>query len=484
MATTLSGGISATIEEKLSQGVRQSLPRLDPTWKLMSDTYMGVEADGQNVGRDWKVIHTFSESLSGAFKWVDIAGGPIGDTANTSLPAHSIVPGTPRTYPGLDDATLPGYFRKTLTLNQGMGNLFVPQQYLRADKLTATVVQLTNDIIRGAAQKVAIADIAAFYSTGEQSLLGTIGKVTLSGSRATCDVQGAVNQFYNGQIVDIWNAALSAQRSSSVKVVVDGVRYVPDDGDVGYGEITLTTVDGSTFDTNTVATDVLLVQESKGFGPRGPFYWLQNTGTVFGVDLSTYQQFQSVVKGSVGSLDETKLNQYLSRLWKAYGATNFPDTILTSMGVYLALMDSSQGHASRFVRYLGERDDVKMGFDSPGETTHLFNGLKMKLIISPFMPSDSQMSASAQNGGRLWAFKARDKNIKRYLPPPIDSRRHGQFGSEVEFTHGGGGPDGIFSHYHENSRKTEWAEAPFNRFVEYCPQYMPGLNLSGIEELL
>lgn len=482
MATTLLGGIANTIEERLSGGIRESLPRLDPVWKTFHDTYIGVTREG--IGRAFQVIHTFSESLHGAFKWVAAAGAAVDNTTLT----HSLLPGAVREYPGLEDTALPGYLQKTITLVEGLGNLFIPQQYLRAKQLEAAIGDVVGDLIRGCAQLVALADIACFYNTSSTpSVIGVVGTVTDAGTASPdITILGAVNMFYNGMHIDLYTSG-GVKRNTNFQIIVDGVRYIPASGDTtGYGLVTLKRKDGVAFAASTpLATDLLVIQDSYNVGPHGPASWLINTGTAFGIDVAAHQQFQSVVQTSVGDLDETKLNRYFQRLWKAYGTMNFPDLALTSMGVTSAILDTSYGLADRFNRSLGERNQLSMGFSEPGAAAYMFNGIPIKWMVSPYMPSDSAFGGTA-NGGRLWAMKTRDQNLKRYTAPPLPgSKKNAKFGSEIEFPFGNSGPDGIFTPYHSTTgRLTEWSQAPFNRHVEYAPTYLPGLNLSGITEVL
>lgn len=475
-ATTLSGGISYTIEEDLSMGIQESLPKLDNIFKYLFQTWMGVEREG--IGRDWQVIHTFSESLSGAFKWTSMAGSAVDQDTLT----HALIPTATRAYPGLEDSVLPRYLQKKVTLVEGLGNLFVPQQYLRADKLSTSIGSTVADIIKGTAMLSALADIACWYNTNSaKSVIGVVGNNPDAGSSAVCHIKGAINMFYTGMHVDVYTGS---SKKNTVQVVVDGVDYLPGSTHVGYGTVTLKTKDGSSIDI--AANDLIVWADSYDVGPQGPSYWLVNTGTVFNINVATYAQFKSVVGTSVGDLDEAKLNQYFSRLWKAYGTMNFPDTIMTSMGVTTALIDSSYGLAPRFNRDLGQRNTLAMGFDEPGEAPYIFNGIRLRWLVSPYMPSDSTMSTGSYTGGRLWALKTRDNNLVRYVPPPLPNvKRHSQFGAEVEFPFGNTGPDGVFFPYtNTTGRLTEWYQAPFNRHTIYMPKFMPGLNLSGITEQL
>lgn len=477
---TLVEGISKTIQEVLSGGIQESLPRLDPVWKLFHETYAEVTSAG--IGRDWTVIHTFSESLSGATKWTD-PGGPTVD--NTTL-THSIIPTDVEEYPGLEDVSLPGYLQKTITLSKMMGNMFVPREYLYSERLPASVGDVVMDIIRGTAQQVALSHIIPFYSTDAttKSLIGTVGAVTNDNTVAvTCDIKGAVNQFYNGQHVSVYTTTVD--QYPNTQIVVDGVKYVPEDSDAGYGHVILKSKDGVT-SLDIDVGDLIVMNDSYGKGPASPSSWLVNTGTVFGIDFATHEQFHSVNVSSVGELTETLLSRYCARLWKAYGPMDFIDCVLTSMGVTLYLLDTSFGvSAPRFIRDLGDSNKLmNYGFQEPGRSAFIFNGIPIRWMVTPYMPSTSTMAAPT--GGILWGLKTRDKNLYRYkLPPLPGSQQSEQFGREVEFYFGRGGPAGLFTPWHSTSaRLTNWQQAPFQAYSAICPKKFPGLNLTGLNEEL
>lgn len=483
MATTLVQGISKTIEERLSNGISEAMVALDPLWSRMRNS---MESVSGSIGRDYKVIHTFSEGVSGAFKWTTPYGGAVD---NTTL-AHTTIPTEILTYPGIEDTVLPGYFQKTITLTKGVGNMFIPENYLVAQQLDASIGDVVADLIRGTARLVAESEIAPWYSTGVKSQICSIGAIEAGTAGVDTYITvavkgGSVRNLQIGQHVDIYNSTGTTKRNT-VPMVVDAARYLPASTDSGYGQVTLKTKDSSIVPATVVATDILTLWESAGQGPTGPYSWLINTGTAFGIDVDTYQQFQSLVVTNFGLPTETRISQMISRLVKAYGIDNVPNFHVTSQGVELAMLDTNFGLASFLKRDYGQLQELRMGFNAAGPRPIVFNGMAMEFHTTPFMPSDSDFSGTTE-GGMWWGFKTKDGNLKRYVPPRIrGARSHEQFPMECQFLYGGNahGPTGIWKPYHYNGRTSEWMEAPFNRYVEICPKVMTGMRLEGITELL
>lgn len=486
MATTnptdLTNAISEIIEEDLSPGVRESTPKLDSLYPNLASTFMGVSRD--HIGRDWKVIHTLIEGLSGAFKWADPGGTQPSQWGTSS---HIINPGAAEEFPGLDETTNPGFVQKVITLVKGMGNMFVPHEFLRADKLDASIHKAVSAIIRGTAQNVMLSEIHAFYATDSFKSVGTVGAVTTAADVATIEVRvGAVRGFYSGLHIDIYNSAGTTQRNTGVMLVVDGVRYIPEASDTGYGHILVRRKDlGTIADLNIAATDLIIRKDSLSKGPLGPEQWLINTGTIFdNIDVSIYEQFKSIIDTSISAvLTEKLLNQFWGRFFKAYGMEHMPDCIVTSMGVTNAHAES-RGGLGRIQR-AGATDNIVDGFEM-GEEPFVFNGRNVMWKVSAFMPSTSNFDSAPFQGGRLWGLKLRDQNIVRYLPPPVPgSKTDSLFGSEVEFVYPIGGPMGIFKPFHSTAGKaTNYQEAPFYHWVAVAPEFIPGILLGGLTETL
>jgi len=505
MADTVIENMSSVIEVDLTRGVPDSLPALDSLWKKFYTTWMGVIRDG--IGASWKKIWTFSENNSGVFKWVTPLG-PAATAADTSVTndgyAHSSQPGL-RSYPSMDDSVWPAWLQKEVQLAMGVGNLFLPHEYRRATKLDACIVDAVELIIKGTAKNVALAEIGAFYAHDSSRSLAIVANTpTLSGNSCTFPVKGgSIRQLQNGMHVDIYDYtdSFATKLNGTARVVVDGVRYVVDttNDTGGYGMVTLRhNQSGSdwsaVFGTAVATNDIIVLADSwdstntRSYGPVGPESWLLASGaTPFGINVTTYQQFVSVVNDVDGSLTETLLNRMWGRYFKAYGLADIPDTIVTSTGVTTNYVENRSLSAPGFVvnRDQGDRFMLGEGYEI-GSAPFAFHGQRVGWYDTPFMPSLSDATDSTVNGGRLWGLKTRDKNLNRLVPPPIGSSKTLEgFGREIEFTYPIGGPMGICKPYHDtNGRSTNIMEAPFEVMKAIVPKTIPGIKMTSLSETL
>lgn len=501
----LVGTLDELIEEDLSDGVQDSLPGLDDVYKKLSTSSFQVRRDG--IGRTWQVIHTFREGLSGAFKWAASGGNDARYPITADLvDAHAIYTGdNPVAYPGLDEQAGIQHFQKIISLAKGLGNMFIPTEWIRSAALDASIQDAVAEVIRGTAENVALAEIQCFYATTAQQEIGTIAATpSYENNRATNDratviiKTNSVRQLRPGMMIAIAPAAGTSIRvgDSGDELMIDGIRYVPNDSTdtLGYGVIIAQSVASSGTDLSGLsiaAGDIIVRRDSLnttgavGYGPIGPEQWLIATGpAVFGIDVDTYTQFQSVVKALGGDVASgTVLDRYFGRLFKAYGMQNMPDTVITSMGVTNAVIENSDG--LRRFESMGRKFQFQEGWEY-GNVPYGFNGQAMDWLVSAFMPSLSDVTASSAVGGRLWGLKFRDGNMMRYVPPknPYAGSQE-MVGNEVEFTYPLGGPHGIFKPYHSTSgRSTNYQEAPFLCYKAIVPRFMPGLKLTGAQELL
>lgn len=488
----LNSTISKYLREEIGPGIRESLPALDNLWSKLHTTYMGVTSDG--IGRDYKVIHPFYEGLSGAVQWVAAGGEDVYATQMT----HGVIPGTPRVFPGLDQSVMPGAFNKTITLTELLANVFIPDEYLRGDKLSASIASSVETIFKGHYKLAALAEIIPFFSNDgtKQHMYKIANSPTLTGATISTIVRdGSVQTAYTGTHVDIYDSTLATKRNS-VDLVIDGVRYIPASTDTsGYGSVTLRTVDGSTFAVSAagvVAGDLVVlrsnVSSAAGLGPKSPKSWLLTTGTAFGINVATYEQMQSVVASSLNqALDGVLLTKICSRYFRAYGMDNLPDTILTSQGVKNAMVEVTPSLGSLQVfRNQNDRYTPKEGYrmdSSPFE----FNGMPINLMVSAYFPSDTDFTAQGTSyGGSAWGLKLRDKNLMRYVPPPISgSGTDPKLGREAEFKFGNGyGPNGLFWPVTSADRPTFWSQAPWTKRVAICPKVLQGIRLENLAESL
>jgi len=490
--TSLIDSLDDVIQQDLGKGTYDTLPGLDPLIRDIRATSFGVEKSG--IGREMQVIHIMEEGVAGSFKWIGVGGGNPMDLGTS---AHGVYMEDSQVseWPGVGDQANPGYFQKTVTLSRGAINVLIPIEFATAVQLDATITNVLASIIRGFAKRIALSYIHNLYARSAQQEIATVGARNNASNRATNDRPtievkgGSVRNFHTNMFVDIWNSAGTTKRNTG-PVMVDGVRYIPDSGDAGYGLVTLQSVASAAEDLSGIAaTDKLVAvgtlsaASASGIGPIGPAQWMATSGTVFGINLATYQQLQSIVAAVSGPVTEAVFNQYFGRMKKAYGMENMPDTIVTSDGVTNVYVENSDG-LGRF-----DRTDkpfiIAAGYEM-GDSPFRYNGMTMKWKTSPFMPSDSEMDDASQTGGELWALKLREDNIMRYVAPKLSwSKQLTEFGDEVEFLFAGIGPMGIFNPYKStNGRTTNYLEAPGQVYCAFLPKFMPGIKLTSLSESL
>lgn len=495
---TLIEGLATILEEDLSPGVQDSLPELDGLFKMLFMSATATVTEG--IGRSYDVIHTFREGVSGALRWVE----PLGPDLTSGF-THVNYGTAVQVFPGLDEHASPGHVQKKVRLAKAMGNVICPHDWIRAGKLTAAITDGAMEIVRGNADNVALALINAWYAQDASGYIAKVAGVSFANNRGTNDratvivKAGSVRHFYPGMFVDVHNAANSAAINTG-PVVVDGVRYVPDDANdtSGYGVVILQSAKAAAENLSTVgvsANDLIVragalnTATSTTRAPLGPEAWLIATGTVFNINVATYPQFQSIVKAVSGTLTSQVLNRYFGRFFQAYGLRDMPDTIVTSMGVTNAYVENSEG-LQRFDR-TGKPFIIADGYEY-GDVPFVFQGRKMGWHVSAFMTSDSDVTAAAPTGGRMWGLKLRDKNVVQYVPPRLpQSKTQAPAPQIVEFAY----PlvNSMFKPMHapntggsnaDAGKTTNFQEAPYYIHTAWCPKTMQGVKLTSLAESL
>ena len=483
--------ISEIIEEDLSGGVPDTQPDLDDFYQKLKTMSMGVVSAG--IGRGFNVVHPLREGIAGTVKWVSGVLGP--------APLDNMTPIVRTTaevtaYPGLNENVAPGHLNKTISLARAQGNIFLPIEYMQADALDATLTSSIAEIIRGAAENILLSEIHQFYRITNTAATGfariAVGSTpTYANANATDDEitfivgEGSVRQFYTGLLFDVHNPTGPARRNATGAIVVVNVRYIPDttNDTGGWGQVVATSVSGEDLNMISItAGDVITRRDSVNNGPLGPEDWLINTGAaIFGIDVDVFQQFQSILATVSGVATGTVLSKYFARFFRAYGMANMPDTIVTSMGVTNANIENDDSLG----RYqLGQTQVFSEGYKM-GEPQFVFNGRNVGWNVSAFMPSTSDMTATSQTGGLMWALKTRDQNIRRYIPPKPGAfdTAGSPIPNEVMFPFPVNGPMGIFKPRHDTAGDTvNFLEAPFDRWMAIAPVWLPGIRLDSLVE--
>jgi hypothetical protein len=193
-----------------------------------------------------------------------------------------------------------------------------------------------------------------------------------------------------------------------------------------------------------------------------------NSGSPFGINLSNHPQFKSLVGAVNAVLDEATLNKYVGGFYDAYGGMYMVDSVLTTTGVMTAYMESIDG-LYRYARN-NERLTLKEGWTS---MDYAWQGQTFEILASRY-----------QKPGQAYIMKTGDQNLKRYVPPTVDSTRsQSGFSGEIQFIAPFLGSSTIWKPAHISSATSEFAEAPFLCLREWCPDQMAGIKLTGLTEL-
>jgi hypothetical protein len=228
----------------------------------------------------------------------------------------------------------------------------------------------------------------------------------------------------------------------------------------------------TTFTTAVVDTDVVVLADSKGNGPTALDRWFISSGTgPYGLNSALLPQILSIVVAVGGNLTDTVLRKYFAGRLVGWGESAMPDTILTTPGVlsnYVAQFDTTN---YRRYEVQGEAYKVRGGYD--GATSVTIDGREVTFTTCAMVPQ-----------GFLYAFKMKNGNIKRYVPPrlPGVNSGGGAFNKDIEFFAPLGGSKDIWKHAHYNSNTTKYLEAPFVSIEEYIPEEMGGIKLTGLTE--
>lgn len=468
---TVKDAITKIWVEDLAPGVKTALLKLDKTFANIRDSATATSA---NMGRDWKVKHTYVTSLAGKIVAYNTTGEGAIYGAGTD-PVIRVNGTAPATFPTLDGTPQPGYMQTELTLARWKGNTFLPSQYLRADQLESLIDSPVGTILKQTALGIATVKANQFFATDSFRSFGSIGAITgthAGGTEGNTDdvtvkftlgTADRIRKFQPGLEVDIYDATGATKRNGNGACYVKVVDPINN-------EVTISHSDGAAvFSSQCVATDIVVLKDSKAAGPAAMDDFLLASGTISPLSLSvdTNPTFKSVVVANLGgALTEADLRKYVGGFIDIYGTSMAPDTLLTTQGVLNA--------------YVAETDDMwqfgiqgqplrkEGGFELGG---YNYDGTSMKFQISPLMKKGNLRGVRLAN------------NWKRYVPPRLPKAGSNKFfNNDIEFVAPLGGAQGIWLFVTYNDQITDWSQAPYECVEQYAPEQIQGIKIGGITE--
>lgn len=487
MATTptILETLSNQVQDELPQVVHESLPGMDPVYKYIDQSYIGVEShETANMGYRWRVNHLYSGGMAGLIQPANPEGPDLEDTDQTQdvkfLDAdHSNL--TP--FPNALESPHSSVIKRTLTLHRQTGNHAIPVEWMQMDKLSAAHVKQVAMDIRKLGRNRAYMEAMSFYQNWSNNypVMGQVdGSWTAdSNYQYTATIEnGRIAFFRPGMMVDVYSdsSGVNSKTNGSNNLVVVKVDYVNK-------QITLADHASAAINGIGLTDDDWIMWKGAGtqYRPQctwGLENWIKSSGYLFqsgsaagGISLSSHPHFASQVVAVNAALTDTVLNGYVGGFIDAYMSDVVPDTIITTWGATLKYIQQPNG--SGLDRMMFERTGKAMSVHGGfSEVDFSFNGRNMKWMISSMcLP------------GYLYALKLGGGNLKRYVPPMIGGKGDSRIGNEIQFLAPVAGHSGIFMGIvNSNGSPMSAVQLPFWQYRLIAPIEVRGIKLTGLTE--
>ena len=519
MATnTVSDYMTHLIPEVWAPQVDYWVPDLSPLHKRIIASSKGV-GPGQLGSTSWQCVKTFMLGLGGAAEWGGITGPNIATEPDTSTPADFNMLSAQETWPGVNEATLPAFAQRTISLKRLKLNFYIHQDLFRWGDNPNAVDDPVAIIIMQTARRAALMQCQAFWAqpSNQSGIRGRIATIRTPGSSeditptgvtyalataAQSAVDGqSIRMLEPGTIVDLYQEDGNVRANTHPVVVgaVDALGHAAN----SEGNIKLYSTAGETVDLTANEQYELTFRNSGREAatastaklPTALDQVVTSTGTnVYGVNVATYPILKSHTRDFSGTiLDEQELLKDFALYERARGSLFSLDTIVTTAGVMAGMFNDLMGVPSGSITSGGadtlygasginQRNGAAVtvrGGVNDGVTFTLF-GRTYNLIIDPMCPS-----------GVAYGLRMRNNNWK-YLRPPRLSKSQSKtgmgFDKSLEFLAPSWGYNGIFMSSPmvgggNAGAPTNTLMAPAEMWGEYVPDVIPGLKLYGISEI-
>lgn len=479
---------SLRIQEILNKNVEVFLPALDPAWR---DTTVSSQGVGQAnlIGRDMKILKIYMGSMAGVLEMADNRNNFVlyGDNTVQNVADKLQTQSLTNTWPDATEGAMAQPYRLGIGMKAMVSNLLVTLGEMQAEATPAFIGEILAPKLEGHARLIAHTLCNYWYiSDNTNYSLGTISGFTGSaavGSNWAFSFnpgEGNVDRYAVGQRVDVYNSAASIRRNSdgsnrvnAFVTRVDEVRNLVTITYVGLGSAN-----------STGNGDIVTFANSKGYGIAGINSWLKATGNLLGgdadtsnaIDVDKHPEFKSFFKGSVGTLTEHKLRQYLRGFHRAkekYG--QYMDTLIASDGVWLNY------EAQKIGQYMLDRTSKLSSLTNEGSQ----EGFKFTFDGRTY----TGYTSNYIENGTVYGLRKGGANWKKYVPPsPKGTQKFDKAESFIPFefiapalgyatvkvpitkTFGGSG----------NSLLTEGAQMPGMLRMQLVPDQPAGMKLSGV----
>jgi hypothetical protein len=494
---------SLRIQEILNKNIEVFLPALDPAWRDTTVSSQGV-GNSSLIGRDMKILKIYMGSMAGVLEMADSRSNFVlyGDNTVNNVADKLQTQGLTNAWPDATEGAMAQPYRLGIGMKAMVSNLLVTLGEMQAEATPAFIGEILAPKLEGHARLIAhtlcnywyISD-NSFYSLG--SITGFTGSAA-SGTNWNFTFtpgEGNIDRYAVGQRVDVWDSTGATRRNQDG----NGVRinaFVTRVDEVK--NLVVITYIGAGSANSTANTDIVTyangITGGKGYGIAGINSWLKGGDTGGGtasvansllgndrdpsnlINVNLHPEFKSFFKGSVGTLTEHKLRQYLRGFHRAkekYG--QYVDTLIASDGVWLNyeaqkigqyMLDRTSKLSS--VTNEGSQEGFKFTFDGRTYTGYTSNYIE---------------------NGTVYGLRKGGANWKKYVPPsPKGTQKFDKAESFIPFefiapalgystikvpitkTFGGSG----------NSLLTEGAQMPGMLRMQLVPDQPAGIKLTGV----
>jgi hypothetical protein len=423
---------SNRIQEILNKNIEVFLPALDPAWRDTTVSSQGV-GSANLIGRDMKVIKTYMGSMAGVLEMADSRSNFVlyGDNTVGNIADKMQTQGLTNTWPDATEGAMARPYQLGIGMKAMVSNLLVTLGEMQAEATPAFIGEILAPKLEGHARLIAhtlcnywyIADNTNFtlgYSTSVVATAGTAGvNVPVYTILTFSPADLNTDRFAVGMRVDVWNSTtttrineVASTRSNAFVTKVDEVK----------NEVVVQVMNQTI--TPATYSYTFTYANGKGTGIAGINSWLKGgdaSGSTFSVantllgadkdsdatkqiNVNVHPEFKSYVKGSVGTLTEHKLRQYLRGYHRAkekYG--QYIDCLIASDGVWLNyesqkigqyMLDRTNRLSS--VTNEGSQEGFKFTFDGRTYTGYTSNYIE---------------------AGTVYGLRKGGTNWKKYVPP-------------------------------------------------------------------
>ena len=504
------------IEEVINKNIDVFLPGLDPVWRDTVVTSQGV-GPADAIGRDMKILKIFMGSMAGVLE----QGKPRADVAlygddTTDIGTRMYLQSLAQTWPDPLEGPNPSPYRLGIGMRSMMSNIMFTLGELQAEAVPAFIGQVIAPKLEGFAKNIAHTLCNYWYiNQNDTYKLGTIATITQTdgtatdGSESECRVtidELTYDRFYVGQRLDILDSAGSYRRNDSaadasqtsstrLKVFVSkidelkGYVYLVSDTTPFHtdGAAASTSADGDLLvyagshdlgaATSVAATGIAGINSwLKGGSGSNDNYLLgaeRDTSNV--IDVTAHPEFKSFTKGSVGTLTEHKMRQYLRRFHNAKNKHGqYIDCLIASDGVWLAY------EATKIGRERLDRTGKLSSISSEGSQegfNFTMDGRSYKGYTSTYVED-----------GTVYGIRKGGNNWKRYVPPtPSGYKKFDKADGFIPFnfiasalTGTGTNKLPIYSTSGANNLVTEGVQMPGVLRMQLVPEQPAGMKLTGV----